>query len=82
MAPDLYLVFSKPPAGLNERDYNRWYGNHLFEILATPGFLAARRYTMTGHRGDGLPAGFPYLSLYETKGDPETLGRTPTSGRR
>lgn len=76
MAPNLYLVFSKPPADVTDDEYNGWYGGtHIHEILATPGFVAARRYAMSSQASAGLPAGFPYLALYETEGDTETLRR-------
>lgn len=73
MTQNLYLVFSKPPSWVRTSEYNRWYDSHLYEILRAPGFVAARRYAMTGSRGTGVPAGIPYLSLYETVGETEGL---------
>lgn len=72
---NLHLVFSKPPAGLDDGEYNRWYDRHLHEILRTPGYVAARRYGAKTGRGGEPPAAFPYLSLYETTGDLGALRR-------
>lgn len=41
MPENLLLVFSKPPEGLSDEEYNRWYDFHLGEILVAPGFVAA-----------------------------------------
>lgn len=58
MTAYLQTVLSRPVPGA-EDEFNHWYDHtHLPEVLATPGFLAARRYTPTD------PAG-PYLAIYE-----------------
>jgi hypothetical protein len=68
--PDsLHIVFSQPPDGVSDEEFNRWYDAHLAEILAVPGFVAARRYRLDAVVAD---AGIPhrYLCVYEIDGDP------------
>ena len=56
-----------------EDEFNEWYDNvHLAEVVALPGFVAARRYKYT----ESQLAGFPespqkYLALYWIEGDPK-----------
>jgi hypothetical protein len=66
---EIDLVFSRPPSDFDTTEYDRWYDAHLAEILATPGFVAARRYRLEARNGRGTPADFPYLSLYEVEGE-------------
>jgi hypothetical protein len=73
MSHDLCAVFSKPPADLGDDEYNRWYDDHLYEILATEGFTAARRFRLSLRHGSRSPAHLRYLSLYETDGPMEQL---------
>lgn len=69
-APDnLYLVFSKPPAGMSEDEYHRWYDLHVRENIVSPGFVSARRFTVKPAR-DETP--FTHLALYEYEGDLST----------
>ncbi|MEU4654889.1 hypothetical protein AB0G32_13205 [Streptomyces sp. NPDC023723] len=52
-----------------EDEFRDWYwGTHIPEILALPGFLSARRY-----RATGPDAGAPhrYVTLYEVEGSAE-----------
>lgn len=70
MSRSIHLVFSEPPAGLSDDEYNSWYDAHVGEILATPGFLSARRFRLEPVvRNDGMTV-FRYLALYEIEGDP------------
>src|SRR5215467_11258018 len=73
MSKNIHLVFSKPPDWLSDDDYNRWYDFHLSEILASPGFMAARRFALTSVVGDASPAMYDYLSFYEIEGDPREV---------
>jgi hypothetical protein len=66
---NLHLVFSSPPSGVSDAVYNAWYDAHLGEILATPGFEAARRYVLTPQVGTREPATKRFLSLYEIGDD-------------
>jgi hypothetical protein len=70
----LQLVFSTPPARIEEAAFHEWYDFHLTEILASRGFLAARRFAVRPVTGSEPPAGFRHLSAYETEGSPEELG--------
>jgi len=81
MTENLHLVFSNPPHGIGEEQYNEWYDFHITEILEVPGFSAARRYRMTTHAGDSAPAGYPFLSLYEIDGGVDEVARSLSGGR-
>src|SRR5271155_5226362 len=66
MAKFVYTVFSAPVAG-REQEFNHWYDKqHLGDVLRVPGFVAARRFTLTP-RQEGEHA--PYLALYEIESD-------------
>src|SRR5919108_5623291 len=69
----LQLVFSAPPARIEEAAFQEWYDSPLTEILATRGFLAARRFAVRPVTGSEPPAGFSHLSAYQTEGSPEEL---------
>jgi hypothetical protein len=73
VAPNLYLVFSQPPARLSPADYDRWYHDHVRENIESPGFLSGRRYALEPGRPD--TGGFSHLALYEYEGDYEPIGR-------
>jgi hypothetical protein len=75
MSENLHLVFSKPPEGLSDEEYNRWYDYHLGEILVVPGFAAARRYRLQTVKGAWTPSGHRFLSAYELEGDPRDVMR-------
>jgi hypothetical protein len=75
MSENLHLVFSKPPEGLPDEEYNRWYDFHLGEILVVPGFVAARRYRLQTVKGAWTPSGHRYLSAYELDGHPQDVMR-------
>jgi len=85
MPENLHLVFSKPPEGVSDEDYSQWYDFHLGEILAVPGFAAARRYRLQTVKGEWTPSAHRYLSAYELDGEPEDvmagLARDVASGR-
>ena len=85
MPENLHLVFSKPPEGVSDEDYNRWYDAHLGEILVVPGFAAARRYRLATVKGEWTPSAHRYLSAYELEGPPKEamaeLGQEIASGR-
>jgi hypothetical protein len=85
VAKQLYLVFSKPPAGVDEEEYERWYHHHVRENVEVPGFIVGQRFAaelvMSGSRvapgrftSDGEPAGepeldFTHVATYEYEGD-------------
>jgi hypothetical protein len=60
MPKGIMIVQSGPSDPAREDEYNQWYSHtHLPEILAVPGFTAARRYK--AHNG----ANQEYLAVYE-----------------
>jgi hypothetical protein len=67
----LHLVFSDPPAGVTEDDFNEWYDAHVQEILSVDGWVAATRYRITPEVGAGESGGYRFLSLYELDVAPE-----------
>jgi hypothetical protein len=72
VAENLHIVFSRRPDGVSEEEFNRWYDAHLPEILATPGFVAARRFRLEPVVQDAeAPVPFGYLAVYEVEGDPD-----------
>jgi hypothetical protein len=63
----IMVVQARPSDPAREDEFNDWYGNtHLPEILAVPGFVAARRYKLHDPSGGGSPA---YLAIYELDAD-------------
>jgi hypothetical protein len=70
MAKKLYLVFSKPPAGISEPEYHRWYEHHAQENIVSPGFLTAQRYAVEPVPGGHAP--YTHLALYEYEGEMST----------
>ncbi|MQY31246.1 DUF4286 family protein [Nocardia aurantia] len=71
----LYLVFSNPVAGRDD-DFDEWYDTvHVPEVVATPGMVSARRYTVLDTEMSRL-AGAPahrYLVVYEMDDDPDVV---------
>jgi hypothetical protein len=70
LAPNLYLVLSKPPEDMPPEDYDRWYDLHVRENIVSPGFVSARRYELEPPREE--PVAFSHLALYEYEGDTST----------
>jgi hypothetical protein len=70
MAPNLYLVLSKPPDGLPPEEYHRWYDLHVRENIVSPGFLGARRYALEPSQEERVV--HRHLALYEYEGDMST----------
>jgi hypothetical protein len=62
------VVFSNPHPGQDD-EYNRWYTDeHLADVLAVPGFVAAQRYSFASPAGAPAPE-WNYLALYEIAAD-------------
>jgi hypothetical protein len=58
----IIVVQTRPVDPSREDEYNDWYSNvHVPEIVATPGFVSARRYR--------APGSSDYLAIYEIEGD-------------
>jgi hypothetical protein len=91
VAKQLYLVFSRRPAGVDEEEYERWYHDHVRENVEVPGFIVGERFAaslvMSGSRvapgrftSDSEAAGedvldFAHLAMYEHEGDLAELRR-------
>ena len=71
MAGDLHLVFSTPPEGIGDEEFNAWYDAHLHEILSVPGFRSARRFALRAAVGADEAPPYRYLVVYELDGDPD-----------
>lgn len=71
---EFLLALTNPAEGKDD-EYREWYwGTHIPEILALPGFTAARRY-----RAGAGP--HKYVTIYEVEGSAaEALKRLYTSG--
>ncbi len=63
------MVFSRPPEGVSDEEFNRWYDAHLDEILSVPGWEAATRYRLDPVVADE-DVRYRYLTIYEVEGDP------------
>jgi hypothetical protein len=69
LSRNLHIVFSEPPEGIADEEFNRWYDAHLYEILTVPGFVAASRFQLEPVVSEGdIPHRF--LTVYEIDGDP------------
>ncbi len=66
MARWINLVETNCAIASREKEYNDWYDNvHIPDILATPGFISARRYEQKEFR-DGRGK---YLAIYQIDTD-------------
>lgn len=72
LSENLHIVFSSPPEGVSDEEFNRWYDAHLPEILSVPGFVSARRFRLVPVVQDVEVQVPGYLALYELEGDPDT----------
>jgi hypothetical protein len=91
VAKQLYLVFSKAPAGVDADEYDRWYHHHVRENVEVPGFVVGQRFAadlvMSGSRvapgrftsdsdpADGPTLDFTHVAMYEYEGDLADLRR-------
>jgi hypothetical protein len=74
MQRSLNLVFSQPPEGVSDEEYNAWYDAHLVEILTVPGFVGAQRFRLAAMTDDpDAPSTFGYLAIFELEGELETV---------
>lgn len=71
MTKYIHLVFSDPPAGVGEDEFNAWYDAHVQEILAVDGWVSATRFRIDGVVAADTSGGYRYLSLYELDVPPE-----------
>lgn len=74
MASTINLVFSEPPEGVSEDEFNAWYDEHLSEILSVPGFVSAQRFRIHPWSEDpDEPVRYRFLAMFELDGDLETI---------
>ncbi|MBL7489101.1 hypothetical protein I6A60_22220 [Frankia sp. AgB1.9] len=71
MPKGILLVQSTPASPEREAEYNRWYDEeHIPDVCAIPGFVAARRYHVREAGSmKGTPGIPPYVILYEIEAD-------------
>jgi hypothetical protein len=63
-----YVVFTGPAPG-REDDYNRWYNEqHLTDVLAVEGFVAAQRFRIVELDSNSQPAS-RYMAIYEIEAE-------------
>jgi hypothetical protein len=74
MSGNLHLVFSTPGEGVSDDEFDRWYEEHLDEILSMPGFHSAQRYRLQPAVVDGAVS-FPFghLVVYQVDDDTRRL---------
>jgi hypothetical protein len=70
MSQYVHLVFSDPPAGVSDDEFNSWYDDHVQEILAVPGFESVRRYVISPVVGSEGSGGFRFLAVYQLSCEP------------
>jgi hypothetical protein len=74
MPKTISLVFSEPPEGVSDDEYNDWYDAHLEEILSVPGFVAAQRFRMRPWSdAPGTDGPFRFLAVFELDGEVDTI---------
>lgn len=62
MEQGILYVTSRPSSPEREAEYNEWYGLHLREVCAIPGFTGARRFAPV--QDDG-----PYVAVYDIEAE-------------
>ncbi len=81
MSRYVHLVFSDPPAGVSDDEFNAWYDDHVQEILAVPGFESVRRYAISPVVGPEGSGGFRFLAVYQLSCEPaEAIAALETHG--
>jgi hypothetical protein len=78
----LYMVFSAPPAGLDDAEFVTWYREHADENTQIPGFLANWRFRLEPEVIDPTtPTLATHLALYEVSQDLATLRASLSAAR-
>lgn len=74
MGRNLHIVFSHPGEGVSDEEFDRWYEEHIDEILEMPGFHAAQRYRLQSEvQAEGVVFPFRTLVVYEVDDDTAAL---------
>lgn len=69
MARFSFVVYSNPEAG-REQEYNDWYSNqHMKDLLAIPGVIAARRFKISATQIREAVQPYRYLAIYDIEAD-------------
>jgi len=69
MAKYKYVVLTNPTEE-REAEYNDWYDNqHLSDVLAVPGFIAAQRYRAAPETIATGAAQWRYMAIYDIETD-------------
>lgn len=66
---EVLLALTNPVEG-KDKEFRDWYwGTHIPEILALPGFVAVRRLRAADTSTEGIP--YRYATIYEVEGSAE-----------
>jgi hypothetical protein len=71
MPDHVHFVFSLPPEQVSDHAYDAFYEQHLQEILAGDGFVAAGRYWLEPASPQRPDVEFRHVAIYRTDGPPE-----------
>lgn len=66
---EVLLALTNPVEGKDEEFQDWYWGTHIPEILALPGFVAVRRLRAANTSTDGIP--YRYATIYEVEGSAE-----------
>jgi hypothetical protein len=71
--PDRYIVMdSSNPAAWKEREFEGAMSQHIKDMLALPGWMAAQRFKLPQRDGAcGPPNSLQYLTIWEVEGQPQ-----------
>jgi hypothetical protein len=73
------IAFSNAVEGKDDEFADWYWGTHLAEVLALPGFLSAKSYRLQGERNERSPHTF--VTVYEIEGSAaEALNQLYTGG--
>jgi hypothetical protein len=76
MTKRYYFVWTQPPEGVSDQEFNDWYKVHVSEVLALPGFVSAERFALRLRRSTSEdPPEYSFGIRYEIEGDFEEAWR-------
>ncbi len=76
MTKQYYFVWTQPPEGVSDQEFNDWYEVHVSEVLSLPGFVSAERFMLRMRRSTSEnPANYSFGIRYEIEGDFEEAWR-------
>jgi hypothetical protein len=69
---NIHLVFSRPPEGVSEEEFEAWCEAHLDEIVKIPGFISAKLFRLDPWMSDpDIQIPQRLMALYEFEGGEE-----------